>query len=88
MSDGEVNGLRLRATAGAKVFYCCWTDGATGERQRKRLGNWGAITIEQAHTAARIVFGKVAAGGDPATGRAARAAEAAARTAEAARVET
>ncbi len=88
LSDGEVKGLRLRATAGAKVFYCCWTDRATGERQREKLGAWGAITIEQARTAARIVLGKIAAGGDPAAERAARAAEAAARKAEAARVET
>lgn len=85
MSDGEVKGLRLRATSGAKVFYACWTDRATGERQREKLGTWGAITIDQARIAARIVLGKVAAGGDPAAERAARAAAAAERKAEAAR---
>lgn len=85
LSDGEVKGLRLRATAGARVFYCCWTDRATGERQREKLGTLGAITIDQARTAARIVLGKVAAGGDPAAERAARAAEVATRKAEAAR---
>lgn len=88
LSDGEVRGLRVRATAGARTFYACWTDRATGERQREKLGIWGAITIEQARTAARIVLGKVAAGGDPAAERAARAAEAAARKAEAAREAT
>lgn len=88
LSDAEVKGLRVRATAGVRVFYCCWTDRATGERQREKLGTWGAITIEQARTAARIVLGKVAAGGDPAAERVARAAEAAARKAEAARQAT
>lgn len=86
LSDSDVKGLRLRVTAGARVFYCCWTDRATGERQREKLGTWGAITIDQARTAARIVLGKVAAGGDPAADRAARAADVAARKAEAARV--
>ncbi len=76
ISDCDVKGLRLRATPGAKTFYCCWSDRATGERQRERLGAWGAITTEQARTAARIVLGKIAAGGDPAAERTARAAEA------------
>lgn len=85
LSDAEVKGLRLRATSGAKVFYACWTDRATGERQREKLGTWGSITIEQARLAARIILGKIAAGGDPAAERAARAAEAARIKAEAAR---
>lgn len=85
LSDAEVKGLRLRATSGARVFYACWTDRATGERQREKLGTWGAITIEQARTAARIILGKIAAGGDPAAERAARAAEVARLKAEAAR---
>ncbi|MDQ1081473.1 site-specific integrase [Pseudoroseomonas cervicalis] len=84
LSDVEVPGLRLRATAGAKTFYACWTNRATGERQREKLGLWGALTVEQARTAARATFGKVAAGGDPAAERAARAADHAKRKAEAA----
>ncbi|WP_159992932.1 site-specific integrase [Roseomonas sp. 18066] len=84
LSDVEVPGLRLRATTGAKTFYACWTNRATGERQREKLGLWGALTVEQARTAARIVLGKVATGGDPAAERAARAADHAKRKAEAA----
>jgi integrase len=84
LSDVEVPGLRLRATAGAKTFYACWTNRTTGERQREKLGLWGALTVEQARTAARIILGKVATGGDPAAERAARAADHAKRKAEAA----
>jgi len=80
-----VKGLRLRVTPGARTFYVCWSTRATGERQRERLGAWGAITTDQARIAARILMGRIAAGGDPAAERAARAAEAARRKAEAAR---
>ncbi|WP_027284137.1 tyrosine-type recombinase/integrase [Rubritepida flocculans] len=85
LSDAVVKGLRLRATPGSKTFFVCWTDRATGERRREKLGAWGSITIEQARDAARIVMGRIAAGADPAAERAARAAEAARRKAEAAR---
>lgn len=69
LSDAKAKGLRVRATAGAKTFYACWTDKVTGERQREKLGPWGALTLEQAREAARIVLGDVAKGKNPAAER-------------------
>lgn len=69
LSDSRAKGLRVRATAGAKTFYACWTDKVTGERQRERLGAWGALTLEQARDAARIILGDVAKGRNPAAER-------------------
>jgi len=76
LSDHEVAGLRVRAMAGAKTFYAAWTDRATGERRRERLGVWGGITLEQARGAARAILGDVAKGDDPKAKRAVRKAEA------------
>ncbi|MGK7870511.1 Arm DNA-binding domain-containing protein [Falsiroseomonas sp. E2-1-a20] len=72
LSDAEVVGLRVRATVGSKTFYAAWTDRATGERQRERLGMWGGITLDQARTPARAILGEVAKGDDPKAKRAAR----------------
>lgn len=76
LSDHEVAGLRVRAMAGAKTFYAAWTDRATGERRRERLGAWGGITLEQARDAARAILGDVAKGDDPKAKRAVRKAAA------------
>lgn len=66
LSDTDVQGLRVRATAGgAKTFMACWTDRVSGERRRERLGAWGAITLADARTAARAILGDVARGEDP-----------------------
>ena len=75
LSDTEVPGLRLRATAGVATYFACWTDRATGERRREKLGPRGALTLEQARDAARAVLGGVARGDDPQAKRAARRAE-------------
>jgi hypothetical protein len=85
--DTEAKGLGLRATAnGNKSFLVQWTDPATKRKVREPLGAWGAITLEQARTAARARLGRLAAGFDPKAERAARAAEDAQRRLEAARV--
>lgn len=76
LSDHEVAGLRVRAMADAKTFYAAWTDRATGDRRRERLGAWGGITLEQAREAARAILGDVAKGDDPKAKRAVRKAEA------------
>ncbi|MDO9501999.1 MAG: integrase family protein [Falsiroseomonas sp.] len=76
VSDAEVVGLRVRATAGCKTFYAAWTDRATGERRRERLGVWGGITLDQARTATRAILGELAKGDDPKAKRAARKAAA------------
>ena len=72
LSDDRVAGLRVRAMAGAKTFYACWTDRATGERRRERLGAWPGLTLEKARDAARVRLGDLAKGIDP---RAVRAAQ-------------
>jgi integrase len=84
LSDAEVVGLRVRAMAGGKTFYAAWTDRATGERRRERLGTWGAITLDQARHAARAILGDVAKGIDPTTVRHERREAAEAAKAEAA----
>jgi integrase len=76
ISDTRVAGLRVRAMAGGKTFYACWTDRATGERRREKLGAWGALTLEKAQEAARAILGDVAKGDDPKAKRAKRRAEA------------
>ena len=65
LSDSEVGGLRVRATAGQRSFFACWTERATGDRRRERLGAWGSITLEQAREAARARLGDLAKGIDP-----------------------
>lgn len=84
LSDAEVVGLRVRAMAGQKTFYACWTDRATGERRRERLGTWGALTLEKAREAARAILGDVAKNVDPAAVRQERREAAEAAKAEAA----
>ena len=84
LSDAEVVGLRVRAMAGGKTFYAAWTDRATGERRRERLGTWGSITLDQARGAARAILGDVAKGIDPAAVRQERREAAKAAKAEAA----
>jgi len=76
LSDSEVVGLRVRATAGAKTFYACWTDRATGERRREKLGFWGALTLDNGRETARAILGEVAKGEDPEAKREARRVEA------------
>ena len=84
LSDAEVIGLRVRAMAGGKTFYACWTDRATGERRRERLGIWGSITLDQARGAARAILGEIAKGDDPKAKREARRVAAETAKAEAA----
>ncbi|WP_198375112.1 site-specific integrase [Neoroseomonas rubea] len=84
LSDAEVAGLRVRAMAGQKTFYACWTDRASGERRRERLGTWGALTLEKAREAARAILGDLAKNIDPAAVRRERREAAEAAKAEAA----
>ena len=83
--DADCPGLGVRLSAsGTRSFIAQWTDRATGKKRREPLGRWGAITIEQARTAARAILGDVARGGDPAAERARRKASAEAEKADAA----
>jgi integrase len=68
--DTECQGLGVRITAkGTRTFLVQWTDPATKQKVRERLGVWGGITIEQARAAARIRLGDVARGINPAAER-------------------
>ena len=57
-------GVRVMA-AGSRVFIVQWSDCATRRKRREPIGVWGAITIEQARTAARAHLGEIARGLDP-----------------------
>jgi integrase len=64
VADTVVRGLFVRVGfAGGKVFLVQHTD-AAGQKVRQSLGSWGAITVNQARTAAQAVLGKLAAGVD------------------------
>ena len=64
--DTGCPGLGVRVTAaGSRVFIVQWSDRATRRKRREPIGVWGAITIEQARTAARAHLGEIARGLDP-----------------------
>jgi integrase len=68
--DTECPGLGVRITAkGTRTFLVQWTDPATKQKVRERLGVWGSLTIDQARTAARARHGDVARGINPAAER-------------------
>lgn len=62
--DPKVKGLHLRALATKKVFYLYFRT-KLGTERKPRLGDYGAITLGQAQTAAKELLGQVAAGRDP-----------------------
>lgn len=62
--DAEVKGLALRLTsAGAKVFLFQYRAGKV--IRRYRIGAYGDVTPAEARRRARILLGRVTAGGDP-----------------------
>jgi integrase len=62
--DSEVKGLALRLTvAGAKVFLFQYRAGTA--IRRYRIGKLGDVTPAEARRRARILLGRVTAGGDP-----------------------
>lgn len=64
--DAEVKGLALRLTAaGAKVFLFQYRAGRTVRRYR--IGAFGDVTPAVARRRAKILLGRVTAGGDPVT---------------------
>ena len=76
MFDTEQKGLGVRITKqGGRVFILQWIDGATRDKRREVLGDFGKITLKQARQAAQARLGDVAKGIDP---RAVRKAEQAA----------
>ena len=80
--DDACPGLGVRVTRTGRAFLVQVTDPATGRKLREPLGRWGAITIEQARTAARARLAAVAEGRDLRAERAERRAKAEAEKAE------
>jgi integrase len=85
MFDTEQKGLGVRITKqGGRVFILQWIDGATRDKRREVLGDFGQITLKQARQAAQARLGDVAKGIDPRAVRKAEQAAAKAAKAEAA----
>ena len=80
--DDACPGLGVRVTRTGRAFLVQVTDPATGRKLREPLGRWGAITIEQARTAARARLAAVAEGRDLRAERAERRAKAEVEKAE------
>ena len=70
--DSECHGLHLKVTpAGKKVFLVYYrTKGASSLQRRYKLGDYGALTVQQARERARGVLNAVSQGQDPALERA------------------
>lgn len=70
--DDDVKGLGLKITpAGRKVFIFQYRlGGRSGTTQRVKIGDYGAVTPEQARREANRLRGEVAAGRSPALDRA------------------
>lgn len=64
--DGELKGFGVRVIhSGLKTFILQYRD-ADGRTRRIKLGRFGAITVENARDLAKIKFGELAKGDDPA----------------------
>jgi integrase len=64
--DGEIKGFGVRAVhSGLKTFILQYRD-ADGRSRRIKLGRFGAITVESARDLAKVKFGQLAKGDDPA----------------------
>jgi integrase len=64
--DGELKGFGVRAIqSGLKTFILQYRD-ADGRSRRIKLGRFGAITVESARDLAKVKFGQLAKGDDPA----------------------
>lgn len=64
--DGELKGFGVRVTkAGVKTFIIQYRN-AEGKSRRINLGRFGIMTVENARDEAKIKFGALAAGHDPA----------------------
>ena len=64
--DGELKGFGVRVIhSGLKTFILQYRD-ADGRTRRIKLGRFGAITVENARDLAKVKFGELAKGNDPA----------------------
>ncbi|SDG57619.1 tyrosine-type recombinase/integrase [Thalassobaculum litoreum] len=63
--DGDVSGFGVRVLPSGKKSYMIQYR-ASGRQRRVTIGKHGAITVDQARTQARELFGEIARGEDPA----------------------
>lgn len=86
--DGETRGFGVRLTkAGTRIFLVRYTDRATKTKRQVALGEYGAVTVEQARAHAREILGEAVAGDPVGRRKAEQAAAEAARRAETLTVE-
>lgn len=66
--DSELAGFGVRATPGGRTFFVQYRAGAgrSATKRRLSLGQYGALTVEQARALAKDVLADVAKGRDPA----------------------
>lgn len=69
--DTELAGFGVRATPGGSTFFVQYRAGSgrAAPKRRLSLGQYGALTVEQARRLAREALADVAHGGDPAATR-------------------
>lgn len=70
LKDDEVTGLEFRVRDGRRAFYFYYRVKGTGQRRRPKVGDFPAMTIQQAREIAREWIGLIARGGDPSGDRA------------------
>ena len=73
MFDSELAGFGVRVTPGARTFFVQYRAGTgrSAPKRRLSLGQYGALTLEQARSLAKVVLADVAKGHDPAANRSA-----------------
>jgi len=67
LRDAEIPGFALRLTPGSKAFIL--EKRVQGRLRRMTLGSYGALTLDEARSKARIWIGEIEDGGDPAQER-------------------
>src|SRR5689334_17769942 len=70
--DSELAGFGVRATPGGRVFFVQYRAGTgrSAPKRRMTIGQYGALTVEQARKIAKQTLADVAKGADPAADRA------------------
>lgn len=71
LKDDEVTGLEFRVRDGRRAFFFYYRVKGTGQRRRPKVGDFPAMTLQQAREIAREWIGEVARGKDPSGQRAA-----------------
>lgn len=67
--DTEVRGLGLKVTPSGRKLFALYYRTADGTQRKPKIGEFGAITLDQAREIARNMLARVRAGGDPSAER-------------------